>query len=449
MGIFQNFWNLMTTPNERVIRLIGLPCTIIEAYVCMKLFTTILDIQVTKKQEFTYVLIFSTISLIFQLFLPQSIASSLNMIVWAIAVFLILKAGFIRSILAEAITVVFSYSIELLAANCLHLLTNMSYEQLSIIPIYRIICITLVYTTLFLLYLLFKKKGWKIKISDSLHTNKKFIFILNFSFALISLGIQIYIFICYSNILSISLLSINMVTLILYFIISVYNIYNTNKLAVASANLEEAQLYNKTLSILHDNIRAFKHDFNNIIHAIGGYVQTNDMDGLKKYYSQLQSDCMKNNNLTALSPHVINNPAVYNILATKYYLADEVGIDINLEVFFDLNDLNMKIYEFTRILGILMDNAIEATRECENKKINLIMRRDINVNRQLLIIENTYKDKTIDTEKIFEKGYSTKENNSGLGLWEIRQILKKNRNLNLYTTKNNEYFIQQLEIYDK
>ena len=66
---------------------------------------------------------------------------------------------------------------------------------------------------------------------------------------------------------------------------------------------------------------------------------------------------------------------------------------------------------------------------------------------QLLIVENTYKNKDINTDLIFEKGYSTKAGNTGLGLWEIRQILKKNDNLNLFTTKNNEFFIQQFEIY--
>ena len=67
--------------------------------------------------------------------------------------------------------------------------------------------------------------------------------------------------------------------------------------------------------------------------------------------------------------------------------------------------------------------------------------------RQLLIVENTYKEKDIDTEKIFEKGYSTKEGNTGLGLWEVRQILLKNTNLNLFTSKDAKYFKQQLEIY--
>ena len=31
----------------------------------------------------------------------------------------------------------------------------------------------------------------------------------------------------------------------------------------------------------------------------------------------------------------------------------------------------MQVYEFTRILGILLDNAIEASSECEEKIINI------------------------------------------------------------------------------
>ena len=96
-----------------------------------------------------------------------------------------------------------------------------------------------------------------------------------------------------------------------------------------------------------------------------------------------------------------------------------------------------------------MDNAIEAASECDEKIINVEIRKDFKVNRQLLIIENTYKEKDVDLDKIYEKGYSSKPNNTGLGLWEVRQIMKKNNNLNLYTTKNDEFFNQQLEIYIK
>ena len=113
----------------------------------------------------------------------------------------------------------------------------------------------------------------------------------------------------------------------------------------------------------------------------------------------------------------------------------------------DLSTLKMKIYEFARVLGILLDNAIEASNECDEKIVNITFRNDLKNNRQLITIENTYSNKDIDTEKIFEKGMSEKENHTGLGLWEVRKILKKNNNTNLFTSKTDKFFCQQLELY--
>lgn len=107
----------------------------------------------------------------------------------------------------------------------------------------------------------------------------------------------------------------------------------------------------------------------------------------------------------------------------------------------------MKIYEFARILGILLDNAIEASEQCNEKVINITFRDDSKNYRQLIIIENTYINKEVDTEKIFEKGVSEKENHTGLGLWEVRKMIKKNNNTNLYTSKTDKFFSQQLELY--
>ena len=39
-----------------------------------------------------------------------------------------------------------------------------------------------------------------------------------------------------------------------------------------------------------------EHDFNNIVQSIGGYISTNNMEGLKDYYSGLMEDCKKVNN---------------------------------------------------------------------------------------------------------------------------------------------------------
>ncbi|HIU51181.1 MAG TPA: GHKL domain-containing protein [Candidatus Merdicola faecigallinarum] len=180
---------------------------------------------------------------------------------------------------------------------------------------------------------------------------------------------------------------------------------------------------------------------------LDGYVASEDMEGLKVFYKDLLKDCQSVNNLASLNPNTINNPSIFSILASKYHKADSENITINLEVFLDLNQLKITTYEFTRILGILLDNSIEAARECDKKIINVVFRMDAKNHRQLVIIENTYSNKDVDTSKIFEKAYTTKKHNTGLGLWEVNKILNKHTNLSLFTTKNDEFFTQQLEIY--
>ena len=151
--------------------------------------------------------------------------------------------------------------------------------------------------------------------------------------------------------------------------------------------------------------------------------------------------------LYVLNPEIINNPGIYNLLSIKHREAESKNITVNMSLLLDLNKLKMKIYEFARILGILLDNAIEASEECEDKIINIIFRDDDRKHRQLVTIENTFKNKNVDTVKIFGKGISEKENHTGLGLWEVNKILKKNTNVSLFTSKNEKYFSQQLEIY--
>ena len=286
-----------------------------------------------------------------------------------------------------------------------------------------------------------------MEIVNSISKKNRRIILINITLGIIVIFMQIYLIGYYNDKLPLYVVIINIFILISYCFINLYSIIKTMKLEKATIALKQEKMYNKTLQILHDNVRAFKHDFSNIIAGIGGYVETDDIKGLKKYYRQLLQDCNQVNNLSSLNPDTINNPAVYSVLANKYYKADNENIKINLECFIDFNNLYMEIYEFTRILGILIDNAIEATRECNKKLINVSILFDKKHNRQLLIIENTYKDKNIDIEKIYEKGFSTKPNNTGLGLWEVNKIISKHKNLARFTTKSDKFFKQQIEIY--
>lgn len=211
--------------------------------------------------------------------------------------------------------------------------------------------------------------------------------------------------------------------------------------------LKTAEIYNKTLYDLNGELNSFKHDINNIHIAMSGYIENNNIEGLKKFYSDFNIDSKKINDLNLLSPSLINNNAIFSLLSTKYYEAVDKGITVNLYFFLDLSQVNIKIYELSRILGILFDNAIDAASTSKEKIINITFRRENNNLRDIVIIENSYQDKNINIDEIFLKGVSHKENHSGIGLWEVKKILSKHNNLNLYTSKTNDMFSQQLEIY--
>lgn len=450
MEIFQAVWTALTTQNETLAKILYLPLGLVDALVNMLLFTTILNIQTTRRSKIIYVIVISLLAFIIRISIPDPYCTFCNILVTIMLVKFILKAHWVKAFLSEFIIITVSSILELFTFRFFQYVFHFSQEQMMYVPICRTISVLLIYFCVYILYRIIRYCKFHISLENMTKKNR-ILFIINTLLGILAIGIQFYLIVFYSDKMPVGITIISIISLIGYFFISIYNILNTTKLATTSQNLEEAQLHNKTLTILHDTMRTFKHDFHNIVQGIGGYIETNNMEGLKKYYSQLLKDCNRVNNLTALNPSVINNPAIYNVMADKYHKADGIGVQINLGVFVDLNEFenHMKIYEFTRILGILMDNAIEAASECEEKVIHVSFRNEENRHRLVMLIENTYTNKEINIDQIFEKDFSSKskKTNSGLGLWEVRQILKKNNNLDLFTTKNEEYFRQQFEIY--
>ncbi len=446
MQIFQTIWTAMTTQNDIALSIIFFLLSFIEASVSMLLFTTIFDMKSSRKSKIIYVFLVAIVGSIIRIFIPDPFGSFINILFILCSIKFVFKASWLKALLSEFVMIALSTVLELFMFKFYQTVLNIPYDNVMTFPIYRILFTLSIYLCIYILYRIIRYFKFNIKLENMTRKNKV-LFVINTLLGILAIGTQFYLIVFYSDKMPIYITITSILSLLAYFVISFYSLLSTDKLDTTTRDLEEAQLYN----ILHDSIRGFKHDFHNIVQSIGGYADRGDLEGLRVYYRQLLQDCGRTNNLTALNPEVINNPAIYNVLATKYHKADEIGVQINLGIFINLNEIekHMKIYEFTRILGILLDNAIEAAAECENKIIHVSFRKEQNRRRLLVIIDNTYKNKDINVDKIYEKDFSTKskETNSGLGLWEVRQILKKNNNLNLFTTKSEEFFSQQFEIY--
>lgn len=449
MNTLQTIWSALTVPNPMLIKFISIPLTYLDVYIGMLFFTSVLNIETSNKRKLIYVIAYGTVASFITFIVPNSYALFVNIIVWPLMVYLILKTTLLKSILSEVITLVITSVLEFVFANIFLQFFNITSEMIMTIPIYRLIVVLSIYLIMFLISKLIHIFKLNIQIFDNMTFKTKLLLIINALLIVLVLAMQFYLLRFYSVSMPTFITLISIIGLIAYFAVSLYSIINVSRLESTKIDLENANNTIHSLTILHDQVRSFKHDFDNMVNSIGGYVVNEDIAGLKKYYNQLLEECNKTNNLYALSPAVINHPAIYHLLATKYYEADHKNIQINLDVFLDLNEIEerMKIYDFTRILGILLDNAIDAAVECNKKIINVTFRKEMSNDMITVIIQNTYNNKDVDTENIYLKGVSSKANHSGLGLWKIRQILMRNNNLNLFTTKNDEFFTQQFEIF--
>ena len=361
MEFLNNIWTAISTPNELLTNFcIAILILLVEAPLTFYLISNVFNIKFNKKQRIIYIVSSGIIAVIANFFIDWPFNIIFNYAFAFTLLFFIMKVSFIKSFIATLFpSIVFNLVVNLLA-NPYFSLLNISYEQANTILIYRVPFVLLTYLIVLILNFVLKYRKITINILENFDKRTKVIITLNFIFGFLNIFLQGILSVKYIDILPIEFTFFNFLCLLFYFGLSFYSLAKIMNLVTTTQKLQNAEEYNKTLHILHDSVRGFKHDFDNIVTTIGGYIKTNDMKGLEKYYSQLEEDCEKVNNLYILNPDIINNPGIYNLLTTKYAEALRKGIKVNLTFLLDLNNLHMKIYEFARMLGILLDNAIEA-----------------------------------------------------------------------------------------
>lgn len=227
---------------------------------------------------------------------------------------------------------------------------------------------------------------------------------------------------------------VNLIQLIAVALTGMFNLKFTAKHENTETELANTIVYNETLSKVNEGVRGFKHDMGNIVQAILGYIAINDIEGAKNYCQNLVLGFNDINILSILSPQVIDDPAIYGVVVNKILIAREKGMTLSLDISTSVSEINFPKFELSRILGILIDNAIEAGEQTEDKKLVVNMRHDYKDNTDIITISNSINDVNIDVDKMFLKNYSTKEKPSGFGLYEVKKFLKKYKTGTINTT---------------
>ncbi len=308
MEFLNNIWIAMSTPNELLIKISSIPLAFIESPLSFYLIASVLNLSVNRKEKLMYIFSTAIVSLISLFFLVTPFNLIFNYISLFIIIHFTLKTNTLKTIVAAVLPSIVFTIVQSLIFNPYIRLLNITFEQAMTTFIYKIPFTLFMYLSIFLIIFLIKNQKLSLVIPEDLDRKTKSLIIFNLLFGLIYIVIEIIITMKYLNTLPLTYTFANFIMLLLYFCISLYSISKVVKLTTTTRQLESAEEYNKTLRILHDNVRGFKHDFDNIVTTIGGYVNTDDIEGLKKYYVQLQQDCEKVNNLYILNPNSINNP---------------------------------------------------------------------------------------------------------------------------------------------
>lgn len=251
-----------------------------------------------------------------------------------------------------------------------------------------------------------------------------------------------------------SVITFNCILFACYFIISTILIVNIIKSHMEKVNLDirqdsynRLQEYTNQIENMYSSLRSFKHDYSNIMLSMSGYIEANDMDGLKEYFDKEILPLSKK--ITKNTAHInqlmnIKTTELKSIISSKLLYAIELNINVNIEVTDEIVSLPIDTLDLCRVIGIFLDNAIEATLETDQPSIRFAL---INLETEyIFVISNTFLEKGIPYAALAKPNVSTKGANRGIGLYNAHEIISRYNHAFLDTEIQDKIFVQRLQL---
>lgn len=200
-----------------------------------------------------------------------------------------------------------------------------------------------------------------------------------------------------------------------------------------------------------ENQRILRHEVKNEFRTIRAKISDNQENKeIIEYIDEIVNDKYEVNKEKYAKFGYLPPNGIKGLCYFKTHEAEGKGIKVSLNISKRIKDstiysLNVKQQrDFGRILGIFLDNAIEASVETKEKQVGI--EAYVNTEQEFkLIISNTYNNK-IDKEKIGIESFSTKGKNRGHGLLLVKQLVTKNDIFKIKTSLENNLYIQTIEI---
>lgn len=174
------------------------------------------------------------------------------------------------------------------------------------------------------------------------------------------------------------------------------------------------------LEKLNNLLRAQRHDFMNHLQVVHSLIGMDEYESASEYIEKVYRDIQKVSRVMKTSSAAVNA-----LLQAKLPTCEKHGIQVELNVTTQLKDLKIEDWEFCRVLGNLIDNAVYALAGKQGEKRMTIELSEDLKNHFFKVADNGDPIPPHLLSKIFEPGFTTKgEGGEGMGLAICKELLE-------------------------
>ena len=205
----------------------------------------------------------------------------------------------------------------------------------------------------------------------------------------------------------------------------------------------QLQLYTDEIVGLYNEIRGFRHDYAGMLTSLQTGINSGDMKEVERIFHNVLSQAnisLRSDDYTFFELINVQDTALRSVLIQTIFKARECGVEIVFEMKDVIETLPMKLLDLVRVASVLLNNAVEGAAESPSKTMNVSL---VKLDKEIVfVIQNSRQSRYINLEEIYEVGFSTKGENRGLGLNNVKEIIDKYDEVILETDIETNYFIQ-------
>lgn len=220
------------------------------------------------------------------------------------------------------------------------------------------------------------------------------------------------------------LVSVLVLSSVVLFYILYQILLQNQQLVLQQQEQEITQEYMAQMEDLYQEMCNFRHDYKNILSTMGYYIEHKELEHLEEYFHQKilpTASSLPGQDFILGRLTQVQVAPIKSLLCSKLCACQNKQIPFTLSIPEPVTYFPMDILSLSQILGILLDNAIEAALQTEKPylEINLLPQEE-NI---YIEIKNRTLPLTVPISELSHRGFSTKKGHTGLGLHTVQKLL--------------------------